>query len=171
MKSPNHWAAFSRSAVGPRGCEFEWAGLALASHLTSKGYRSNMKEEKRGNEPRARQKWASPSQRVSSKFSLVFIMCVRLVMHSLMRRLPPQAVLLLGTVCVVWMGVKLGCRVNSSLVRFGTLQKGKWRSECVSYFIFMELETLLTAKQSAGENDKTTTTIKSVCLVVTLTGC
>lgn len=66
MKSPDHWAAFSRSAVGPRGCESEWAGLALASHLTSKGYRSNMKEEKRGNEPRARQKWASPSQRVSS---------------------------------------------------------------------------------------------------------
>lgn len=28
--------------------------------------------------------------------------------------------MLLGTVCVVWMGVKLGCRVNSSLVRFGT---------------------------------------------------
>ena len=35
--------------------------------------------------------------------------------------LPPQALLLLGTVCVVWMGVKLGCRLNNSLVRFGTL--------------------------------------------------
>lgn len=30
---------------------------------------------------------------------------------------------MLGTVCVVWMGVTLGCRVNSSLVRFGTLQR------------------------------------------------
>lgn len=53
MKSPNHWAAFSQSAKGLRGCECEWVGLALAGHLTSKGYHGNMKGEKTGNESRA----------------------------------------------------------------------------------------------------------------------
>ena len=48
MKSPNHWAAFSQSATGLRGCEFEWAGLALAGHLTSKGSHGNVKGEKKG---------------------------------------------------------------------------------------------------------------------------
>lgn len=37
---------------------------------------------------------------------------------------PPQALLLLlDTVCVVWMGLKLGCRVNISPLRFATLQE------------------------------------------------
>lgn len=73
MKSPNHWEAFSQSATGLQGCEFEWAGLALASHLTSKGYHGNMKEEKRGNEPRAGQSWESLSQRMSSVCARVCI--------------------------------------------------------------------------------------------------
>ena len=56
MKSPNHWAAFSQSATGLQGCEFEWAGLALAGHLMSKGYHGNVKREKKGGgiESRAR---------------------------------------------------------------------------------------------------------------------
>jgi len=53
MKSPNHWAAFSQSATGLLGCEFEWAGLASVGHLTSQGYHGNVKGEKRGNESRA----------------------------------------------------------------------------------------------------------------------
>lgn len=48
MKSPNHWAAFSQSATGLQGCEFEWVGLALAGHLMSKGYHGNVKREKKG---------------------------------------------------------------------------------------------------------------------------
>lgn len=63
-----------------------------------------------------------------------YYVCVCVFVYAV---LPPQALLLLGTVCVVWMGVKFGCRVNSSLVRFGTLQEGKWSGEFVSYFIFM----------------------------------
>lgn len=49
MRSPNHWAAFSQSAVGLQGCEFERDGLALAGRLISKGYHGNEKGEKRGN--------------------------------------------------------------------------------------------------------------------------
>lgn len=56
---------------------------------------------------------------------------------------PPQALLLLGTVCVVWMGVKLGCRVNSSLVRFGTLQERKRIGDFVSHSIFMQPDNIL----------------------------
>ena len=61
--------------------------------------------------------------------------CVCLVVYAV---LPPQALLLLGTVCVVWMGVKFGCRVNSSLVRVGTLQEGKWREaqSCFSFYFY-----------------------------------
>lgn len=64
MTNPNHWAAFSQSAMGLQGCEFEWVVLALASHLMSKGYHSNMKEEKRGNESRAGNNCASLSQHI-----------------------------------------------------------------------------------------------------------
>ena len=51
----------------------------------------------------------------------------RLCVHSCVH-LPPQALLLLGTVCVVWMGVKPGCRLNNSLVRFGTLGRRRERT-------------------------------------------
>lgn len=53
MKSPSHWAAFSQCAMALLGCEFEWAGLASADHLTSNGNHGNVKGENMGNESRA----------------------------------------------------------------------------------------------------------------------
>lgn len=77
MKSPNHLAAFSQSAIGLRGCEFERVGLALAGHLISKGYHGNVKREQRGNESRAWSNWASLSQQIQ-----LWAVCVWAYLHA-----------------------------------------------------------------------------------------
>lgn len=77
MKSLSHWAAFSQSAMGLLGCEFEWAGLASAGHLTSNGYHGNMKVEKM----EMSQKHDASGlycDSVSSSEQCVFCMCERM---------------------------------------------------------------------------------------------
>lgn len=54
--------------------------------------------------------------------------CVRMCQYVFLCPSPPQALLLDGTVCVVWIfGLKVGWRLNKSLVRFGTLGKQEQR--------------------------------------------
>lgn len=74
MKSPNHWAAFSQSAMGLQGCVFEWVGLASAGHLTTNGYHGYMKGGKRGNESK-KTNWASLSQLIPAQSCVCLFEC------------------------------------------------------------------------------------------------
>lgn len=75
-KSPSRWAAFSQGAAGPQDCEFEGVGLALASHLKSKGCHSNMQGGRggEGNESGAGNSKASLSY--PGLFHLFLLHCI-----------------------------------------------------------------------------------------------